>query len=367
MASTSLDRPSGRHCPLFVTADAAVLTELERLATVAGVDHRSAVDPTEAARHWLSASLVVIGADVATAVADARLPVRDGLVLLTGADLPYDRAWPLALAMGVDQVASLPESSGWFCDRLVPTARLAEPPVIAVIGAGGGAGASTLASTVSLVSARRGVETTLIDADTQGGGLDLALGWESVVGLRWPSLTDRLGPIDRTRWRDCLPHRNGLAVLSAEAGRPVAPSAITMAAVIDVSRRTSELTIVDVPRYGGIAATRPADLLVVVVSAEVRAVAAARSVIAQHSVGVGNVGIVVRRSASGWPAGRDIAEVLRVPLLGELPEDRRVPRLIESGRFGVRACHTALVPAAEAILAEVVPGTRKAREAVCAA
>ncbi len=74
-------------------------------------------------------------------------------------------------------------------------------------GGRGGAGASVLAGGLAVTAARRGLRTLLIDADPLGGGVDLVLGWESLDGLRWPSLSQASGRVQPAALVDALPGR----------------------------------------------------------------------------------------------------------------------------------------------------------------
>ncbi|MSV77839.1 MAG: P-loop NTPase [Actinobacteria bacterium] len=60
--------------------------------------------------------------------------------------------------------------------------------VIVVVGARGGAGASSLAVAIAQSSAHTGKQVVLLDADELGGGIDLVLGIEGHRGVQWSEL-----------------------------------------------------------------------------------------------------------------------------------------------------------------------------------
>lgn len=91
-------------------------------------------------------------------------------------------------------------------------------PVILIIGASGGLGASTLAAVTATVLARDS-SPTLVDGDFGAGGLDATLAVEHLEGLRWPDLTEHEGDVDALGLRRDLPE-GPVPVLAARGGRP---------------------------------------------------------------------------------------------------------------------------------------------------
>src|ERR671921_361110 len=80
-------------------------------------------------------------------------PRRPCVVLVT-TDLDDADVWQHALAVGAEQVVVLPDAQEWLVERI---ARTVEPAsagrVIAVVGAAGGAGASTFAAALAATGA----------------------------------------------------------------------------------------------------------------------------------------------------------------------------------------------------------------------
>lgn len=351
------DNPAAPE-PLFITGDPATATALRRLATAAGVEPRLAAGPDAARRHWPGANPVVIAADAARACADARLPHRGGVILLTGPELPYDQAWPLALTMGAAQVAGLPEAAAWLARRLAPaTAASRRAPVITIAGARGGVGASVLAAAVALTAAESGHDTVLVDADPRGGGLDVVLGWENRPGLRWPELAESAGPFEPEPLRLGLPRRDRLALLSFSRDRPCELDSGTAASALDAVTRGHDLAVVDAPRYGETwltDLTTDTTLLGLVVPAEVRAVAAARQAVAGFAGQCDRVRLLVVRPSPGRLTTADIVKAVGVPLAAELHTDPRLASATETGDLPTRLHLGGLTEAAQSLLAAAV-------------
>ncbi len=105
------------------------------------------------------------------------------------------------------------------------------PSVLAVVGASGGLGASTLALAVGRRLAATGAPGLVVDLDVTGGGLDVTAGVEHVPGPRWPALADVRGHVDAGLLAASLPQEDGCRLLSA--GGP-ADGPVPARAVADV-------------------------------------------------------------------------------------------------------------------------------------
>ncbi len=97
---------------------------------------------------------------------------------------------------------------------------MSPPTVIAVVGASGGLGTSTLALAVGRRLAATGPPSLVVDLDLDGGGLDVTAGVEHLPGRRWPALTDVRGRVDAGLLLASLPEEDGCRLLSA--GGPAA-------------------------------------------------------------------------------------------------------------------------------------------------
>jgi secretion/DNA translocation related CpaE-like protein len=332
--------------PLLVTSDPDLLDELLRLCAAAGTEAQVAHDVASARLSWSTPPLVVVGRDLADAVAVARLPRRAGVVV---AGLGPDEAlWDATRDIAADTAVPLPHAQSWLVNRLGETTDAAEGDglVIAVVGGRGGAGATTLATVLALTGVDLGLRSLLIDADPLGGGIDLALGCEGCVGLRWPDLTAAGGRVSGAALLDALPSVHGLSVLSAGRGDALTVAAPAMRSVTAAAARISDLVVIDLPRHLDDAAEEAlaaATVTLMVVPAEVRAVAAAGRVAVAVGLTAADVRVVVRGPAPAGLNASVVADTLGLPLAGWL---RAEPRLDETFERGHPPGRSAKSPAA---------------------
>jgi secretion/DNA translocation related CpaE-like protein len=197
--------------------------------------------------------------------------------------------------------------------------------VVGVLGGRGGVGASTFAAVLAALAGRTG-GALLIDLDAAGGGIDVALGIESVPGARWSGLHVAGGHLDPAdllaglpRWGPCSVLAADLPELDAEAVLQVLAAASAAAPVV--------LDLPRAPCAERAAGLLRCDLVVVVSRADVGGLVGAHAV--ASSLPEVPVGLVLRRGAV---ASASAAELVGLPLLGEIrgggaPLDpRRLPR-----------------------------------------
>src|SRR5690606_10567108 len=121
-----------------------------------------------------------------------------------------------------------------------------EACAIAVVGAAGGVGASTLAAATAGLAARRDLSPVLIDGDPTGGGLDLVAGAEDSTGSRWDDLDGAVGHVGAAELVATLPVHRGLALVSfGRSGPPVGGATPVIAAAM----RGFDVVVADVPRH----------------------------------------------------------------------------------------------------------------------
>lgn len=253
---------------------------------------------------WARASAVLVPATEPDLVTD--LPRRGGVVLVHHdprglADEPGPDVWRAAVAVGAEQVVVLPLAREWLVQALRRACR-PTGSCVAVVGARGGAGATSASVALATAAAVAGHRVLLVDADPLGGGVDLALGAEDLPGLRWPDLHDVTAPLPPGGLAAALPVADGVALLSHGRGTtrvdPAAARAVLRSGVDE-----HDLVVVDLPRAGDDAAQAmavAADVLLCVCPTEVRAVAAAAAVLA------------------GWPGAAATHLLLRGPAPGGL-------------------------------------------------
>ncbi|MEU7281955.1 septum site-determining protein Ssd [Streptomyces sp. NPDC045431] len=307
--------------PLIITEDAELLDDLLRLCAAAGAHPE--VHPTvpEHRAAWESAPLILVGDDAAVGCRGA---TRRSGVLLVGHDQDDPGVWRRAVEIGADCVLRLPDAESWLVDRIADVAEGVgrQALTVGVIGGRGGAGASTLACALAVTAARGGRRTMLVDGDPLGGGLDVLFGGEQAEGLRWPDFAASKGRVAAGALEESLPSLRGLRVLSWDRGDAVTIPPEAMRSVLAAARRRGGVVVVDLPRRIDEAtaeALAQLDLGLLVVPAELRAVAGAKRV----ASAVGMVLRDLRAVARGpYAAGVDeqwIADVLGLPLAGELP------------------------------------------------
>ncbi|WP_051387643.1 septum site-determining protein Ssd [Saccharopolyspora rectivirgula] len=355
--------------PLLIAQDTDMAGEALRLAAASGCELQHRAEPDELGRAWREAPVVLLDEGGALKCAAQGLRKRPGVIVLCRS--PTEPLWRAAIQLGAEQLLELPAAErtliGILSDAVDSTAR--QPGrALAVIGGCGGAGASVLAAATAVTAARRGNTALLVDCDPHGGGIDLTVGTELVPGLRWSGLTVHGGRLAAGAMHSALPARQigsgTLAVLACDRDqRARPPSSEAVRAVLAAGRRAGDVVVCDLartPTEPVIAALRQAELVVVVVPAEVRACAsAAKTVAAVQRHTSGAVKLAVRGpAASGLrladirrAVGADVLTVLR-PYPGlSTALDRSGLGLSRAGRRGP------LVRAAQDVLAELSPNT----------
>ncbi|MEU6173902.1 septum site-determining protein Ssd [Streptantibioticus parmotrematis] len=319
--------------PLIVTEDEELLDDLLRLCAAAGAEPEVSFGPPPYPGTWQAAPLVLVGDDCSAAVRRAQR--RPG-VLLIGRDLDDQDVWRRAVDIGADHVLFLPDAERWLVDRIADAAEgVGETALtVGVVGGRGGAGASTLACALAVTAARSGRRTMLVDGDPLGGGLDVLLGGERVSGLRWPDLAEAQGRVSGGALEESLPRLHDLSVLSWDRGDSVMIGADAMRSVLGAARRRGGVIVVDLPRRmddAVVEALSQIDVGLLVVPAELRAVAAADRVASRVGMVLRDLRIVTR---GPFPSGLDTAEIarlLRLPVAGELPPEKGLLEAVESG------------------------------------
>ncbi|MRH90476.1 hypothetical protein GFY24_24035 [Nocardia sp. SYP-A9097] len=206
---------------------------------------------------------------------------------------------------------------------------------------------------------RSRTNTLLVDAAPYGGGIDLLLGLEQAPGLRWPDLVIEDGRVSAAALHDALPGIGGTAVLSCGRGMAAMELApVAVRAVVEAGRAAGDLVVCDLSAERGPYTDEildAADLVVLVVPARLRTIAAAESVAGYLTRRNPHVRLLVRGPSPGGLRGREISEVLALPLLAALPPQPGLAERLERGGLTIRR-RGPLRTAADLVLTELSDG-----------
>lgn len=338
---------------LLTTRDELLLEDMLRLSAAAGTTLDVAHDPTSALRAWPSASVVLVGADQAAAVA-ARRPSRRDHVHVVGHGPLDDAVFRSALAVGAVEVVELPAADAWVVELLTDAVDGGGAPArtIGLVAGSGGAGATTFACALALTAAAD-APAMLLDLDPLGPGVDRVVGLDDGDGVRWDALVDSHGRLGSRSLRDALPTKDGLAVLTWPSGPPVPVGTDSVREVLSAARRGHDLVVVDLPRAVDDTTAEVVarcDQVLVVVQPSVAGVASAGRVAALVRALNERLGVVVRDTGSAV-APAEVASVLDLPLVAEVPAQRRLAEHIDLGLGPVRSSRSPLSRAAREALA----------------
>ncbi len=248
-------------------------------------------------------------------------------------------------------------------DGPAPGARLPTPlgSVVAVVGAVGGVGASTLAALLAAELARDGDPVGLVDLDPARGGIDVLLGVEARPGARWAELAEVRGTVHPSDLDDVLPTWRGVEVLSAGRGAAdLDPDAV--AAVVGALTERHEHVVLDLPgraaadlaRLGPDGARRH---LVVLTSQDVRGVAGALPI--RDRLPGCPAHLVLRPRRDPVVAPSEVAALLGLTLLTTLPRDRGVAGAVDRGLGPAPRRRSPLARAVRRVAQEVIGGDRR--------
>jgi len=342
--------------PLVVTADPDLLDDLLRLAAAGGAEPEVADHAAGAVASWRYAPFVVVGHDRAAEIAACGLPRRPSLVLV-GPAVEDPEVWRQAVTLGAEHVVFLPEAEHWLVERFADASSPRRGVVLGVLGARGGAGATSLAVALSLAAARLGRRTMLVDLDAYGGGVDLAFGAEGVEGPRWADFVAASPPASGEALAAALPRCGEVTVLSwSRDGTADIPSTV-VSSMLSAARRGADVVVVDLPRCfdeAARAALGVADAAIVVCPAEFRAAVAAERVVGTAQLLVEDVRLVVRGPSPTGLTGADVAEAAGVPLTAWLDPEPDLDKALDEGRPPGRGGKGPLAEVSAALLRELL-------------
>lgn len=330
-------RPTPPPQPLIVSEDPWLVEELLPVVGALGAEPFVAASAPAARAHWTSAPVVLVGADLVGALAQAHLAQRSRVYVLARADAGPDehRLWAQAVGLGAEQVGVLPEATAWLTTAVADAIEgRADGLLLAVVGGRGGAGATTLVAAMASRAAARRQSVVAIDLDPLGGGLDLVFGAESTEGLRWSQLVGARGRVAASTLTGMLPSAHGVAVVSCDRLPGDRLPAEAVNSIVDAALHGSDLVVADVPRCldtPGRAVVQRADATLLVVPAELRAASAATRVAAALTAHTDRVSVVVRGPSPGGLSGQAVADALHLPLAGEMRAEPGCAARLERG------------------------------------
>lgn len=222
---------------------------------------------------------------------------------------------------------------------------------LAVVGGSGGCGASVLSAALATRAALAGRPCVLIDLDVCAGGLDVVLGIEREAGPRWRDLHGLRGSVDVERLIEQLPTTaEGVAVLSHDRTW-FEPDAATVASVVQALAEVPGVLILDTSRLIRPVPLRP-DALLLLAHGTVSGLAAAQST-CERLILHDQAPMLVTRDVADDLTHR-IADILEVPLVGEVRSESSVETDLARGRAPGRNHRSRLSGVCDEILRDVV-------------
>ncbi len=338
--------------PLILTCDPGLREDLVRLAAAAGVVPEVVAEVGSALRSWSAASLVLVGGDLAEALAAAVPPRRSGVHLVSSTESAD--VFRAALACGAESVRCLPAATD---DLVADLADCGDGPrpdglVVGVLGGAGGVGATVFAAAFAeVLAADRDV--LLVDADPYGAGLDRVLGVEAVEGVRWGGLVQAAGRLSARSLHEALPRRGRLSVLTWSSTCPGPLSTETVRSVVSTARRGYPVVVVDIGRHPDPVADdlfHRCDRLVLLSTTTVPAAAAAARLIGRLPA---VTGLVLRGAGGASPD--QVGAVLGLTVLAQMRDQRGLDEAVALGLGPLRNRRGPLARAARAVADAVVP------------
>lgn len=299
---------------LLCSRDPVIIEAVEVSAAALEVELRVEGEAIAVKEAWAGAAVRLLGVELA---ARWGAPGRGEahLVGVSAAELARCSA-----ELGLP-VLPLPEGQSRLAGVLAAAMRpQATSRTVAVLGASGGLGTSTLTAALAILAARAGKKAVAVDLARGSGGIDLLVGAETTDGLRWPGLAQARGELGDVF--AALPEVVGARFLAqGRQGEP--PPEPAVEAVLGALARSSDVIYLDAGRGP---APPQAERCLVLVGADVCSVAAA-----QRLGSVRAAGLVVRSGQGRRIPAAAVARSLSVDCAGALPHDKALPRLAELG------------------------------------
>lgn len=203
----------------------------------------------DAAFHELLHLAQLVGVDL-TRLSHADM--RDGVLRFTSENCPpghVNATFHELFAPYFSAAATLldvHQDSAKILELLVAVGTTIRGKVVGVVGAHGGAGASTLAATLARELVSRGGGVALIDIDPASAGIELLLSLVGVTGKRWADVHGQ-GALLAGKLNSALPLWHGVRVLSADERGGMPPNAEAGPNIIAAISQMNAWTVIDIP------------------------------------------------------------------------------------------------------------------------
>ena len=317
---------------LLVSRDDRVITEFQKIAAVTQTplvieSEPSIFDVSNAYRVFVASDCVEV-------------PISHDEVVLVVVGTTGPETWRQAAKLSANHIAVIPDSREWLVEHLsAPASKLGM--CVGVIPGAGGAGASLLSCGLAFHARQFFNDVVLIDLDENSAGLDIILGIEAQSGMRWQDFYTLTGSISGSDILRALPSRDGVALLTHNESETKVDDFLPTT-IIEQLRSTSELVIIDLPRFSNgktmVDILRQCDLVLVATPSTVRGSASTKKAIAVLAKHATAIELVVRNLPGTNLDALRIAQSIDVPLAGVINSDPRIVEQIEQG-FGVSGIH----------------------------
>lgn len=363
--------PAGGPQVVAVTDQQLVADDVQRLAAAVGVDAMVVPDALSAVAWWNRAQMVLLDEQAVQQLLALSLPRRSRTVVVTRGHAD-PALWRSAMEAGATTVVELPSGDSWLVEAIAAAvwSSRATAPVVTIVGARGGAGASVLSVALARTVVDEGLAGYLVDLDPSGCGLNVVLGVDGSPGVGWSDLQHTTGRIPPQSLREGLPAVAGVRLLTWSEPPWTLPPPGVASSVLDAAARDADLVVVDLSR-GLLVADSSAGLcvevltrsdhLLVVCPADIRAAIACQRLLEIDVLRDRPISLVVRGPAPGALTGQDLHEALGVPVLVSMSAEPGLDRSLEDGLPPGRARRSPLRSAARVILEHVA---RSAAEVV---